>query len=549
MEEEGEVVRNLVLSVCDLVQHGAQPVARAGAAVATHNNRLFLFGGADEKRTYNDMYVLEFEQMLWVELTPSGNPPCPRWGHSVSGYEEKLVIFGGFTGEPSDAQPIALTEHVKFSHSGSGLNDVFFAEVATNQWVSPQTTGTPPSPRGFHSSSVAGSNLVIIGGTATLQVDGLGVFAEPLGTVHVLDLRSLAWSSPVVSGTPRAAHRACVQGGNVYVFGGCNDAEVEQLDVATWSWKPVRTSGTPPAVRRYHSFDLVGNRIFCFAGQSATAIEDLYVLDTTAWRWQRPLYEGQLSIRGHSSAVLGDKLLIFGGIRSNKKKEEMRLSKKLFFLNVLEIREGSTDATMKFKLVTVGDSGVGKSCLLTRFVQDIYTDTHVSTIGVDFKTVISMVKGKLVKLQLWDTAGQERFSVVTGNYYRNADGFIFVYDATNKQSFEHIEQWQSQVLQHHDCGPSTIKILVGNKYDLKDQVVVSEHEAEEKAAKLGASFYAVSAKNALNVDMAFLSTAQALVDMRRQNNAQQPKSVQLQRPVAGATPQAGGACGSCPISN
>ena len=68
----------------------------------------------------------------------------------------------------------------------------------------------------------------------------------------------------------------------------------------------------------------------------------------------------------------------------------------------------------------VGDSGVGKSCLLTRFVQDVYSDFHVSTIGVDFKNVVTMVKGKLVKLQLWDTAGQERFSVVTGNYYRTA---------------------------------------------------------------------------------------------------------------------------------
>merc|ERR1712176_791659 len=154
----------------------------------------------------------------------------------------------------------------------------------------------------------------------------------------------------------------------------------------------------------------------------------------------------------------------------------------------------------KFKLVTVGDSGVGKSCLLTRFVQDFYSDFHVSTIGVDFKTVITMVKGRLVKLQLWDTAGQERFSVVTGNYYRNSDGFVFVYDSTNRDSFDHVEQWMGQVQQHHECGPSTVKVLIGNKADMVAEAppnkVVSEEEGRAKAEAMGAFFISTSAKAA-----------------------------------------------------
>lgn len=109
-----------------------------------------------------------------------------------------------------------------------------------------------------------------------------------------------------------------------------------------------------------------------------------------------------------------DKIIVFGGVRDKRDKKEViveqKISKKLFFLNVLAIRggvgAGGGEGDFKFKLVTVGDSGVGKSCLLTRFVQDFYSDFHVSTIGVDFKTVVTMVKGKLVKLQLWDTAGQ-----------------------------------------------------------------------------------------------------------------------------------------------
>eukprot|EP00439_Symbiodinium_sp_Y106_P086976 s532_g37.t1 len=480
-----------------------------------------------------------------------------------------------------------------------------------------------------------------------------------------------------------------------------------------------QVAGTPPLERAFHSFDLIGKWVFCFAGSSQTSISDLYILDAPNMRWARPLYEGQVNARAHASSVLHDKLIVFGGVRDKITQTskngppdvEPHISKKLFFLNVLEAfagklkppgyspfpdlrepvanpsspmsliqpapavlgplplpalvgflvlahfgfcvyvlatvqsdksmlighvevsnmlqcafgafcliglpvtihagvgtvfrapghlysyiwyqfltllsvggfllslavsqrscftreaREGDNLATMvcglpnitsmvflaifalsmsvamyfvwslgeiykgrlatdlfryqdgeplqlkaqlgeeaaaqaareaqaaaaaahrmavkggvsegdfKFKLVTVGDSGVGKSCLLTRFVQDVrgrnlssiqaerlqttgelqqklmqgapdyYSDCHVSTIGVDFKTVVTMVKGRLVKLQLWDTAGQEpatefvtsafgqeRFSVVTGNYYRNSDGFIFVYDATSRVS-------------------------------------------------------------------------------------------------------------------
>merc|ERR1712061_270396 len=197
----------------------------------------------------------------------------------------------------------------------------------------------------------------------------------------------------------------------------------------------------------------------------------------------------------------------------------------LFFLNVLEVKGGVAEGDFKFKLVTVGDSGVGKSCLLTRFVQDYFWQDHQSTIGVDFKNVITMVKGRLVKLQLWDTAGQERFSVVTGNYYRNSDGFIFVYDATNRASFDHIDQWLGQVQQHHECGPTTIKIVVGNKSDMTNELVVSEEEGRAKAASMDALFIATSAKTAANVDMAFLTAAQSLVETRKKPQTQ-PKTSQ-----------------------
>jgi len=93
-----------------------------------------------------------------------------------------------------------------------------------------------------------------------------------------------------------------------------------------------------------------------------------------------------------------------------------------------------------FKLVLIGDSGVGKSCLLLRFADDTYTESHISTIGVDFKIRTIQLEGKTIKLQIWDTAGQERFRTITSSYYRGAHGIIVVYDTTDSETFEHVRR-------------------------------------------------------------------------------------------------------------
>lgn len=325
----------------------------------------------------------------------------------------------------------------------------------------------------------------------------------------------------------------------------------------TRHWRLVKGpgQGTAPLERNSHTFDLIGKWGFVFSGITCNGISDLYILDVPNMRWARPLYEGQVNVRAHASSVLHDKLIVFGGVRDKSSGTgadagEQRISKKLFFLNVLEVKSGVTEGDFKFKLVTVGDSGVGKSCLLTRFVQDYYADFHVSTIGVDFKTVVTMVKGRLVKLQLWDTSGQERFSVVTGNYYRNSDGFIFVYDATNRASFDHVEQWLGQVQQHHECGSSTIKLLIANKSDMTNEICVSEAEGQAKATSIGAFFVSTSAKTASNVDMAFLTAAQNLVETRRKQK-QQKQTIQLgSEPLVQPGRERGSGsrskCASCP---
>uniref|UniRef100_A0A452XJJ5 Uncharacterized protein n=1 Tax=Aegilops tauschii subsp. strangulata TaxID=200361 RepID=A0A452XJJ5_AEGTS len=156
-----------------------------------------------------------------------------------------------------------------------------------------------------------------------------------------------------------------------------------------------------------------------------------------------------------------------------------------------------------FKLLLIGDSSVGKSCLLLRFADDAYVDTYISTIGVDFKIRTVELDGKSVKLQIWDTAGQERFRTITSSYYRGAHGIIIVYDVTDRESFNNVKQWLSEIDRY--ASDSVCKLLVGNKCDLVDSKVVDTEEAKAFAESLGMNFLETSAKEAINVETAFLT--------------------------------------------
>ena len=115
-------------------------------------------------------------------------------------------------------------------------------------------------------------------------------------------------------------------------------------------------------------------------------------------------------------------------------------------------------------MVLIGDSGVGKSCLLVRFVDSTYQDKNMSTTGVDFRYKAVTIGRETVKLQIWDTAGQERFRTITTAYYRAADGIIMVYDVTNEESFRHMDAWLTEVNRY--VSEKTCKLIVGNKVDL-----------------------------------------------------------------------------------
>ena len=130
-----------------------------------------------------------------------------------------------------------------------------------------------------------------------------------------------------------------------------------------------------------------------------------------------------------------------------------------------------------FKLLLIGDSGVGKSCLLLRFADDTYTESYISTIGVDFKIRTIELDGKTIKLQIWDTAGQERFRTITSSYYRGAHGIIVVFDVTDQESFNNVKQWLHEI-DRYACA-NVKKLLVGNKCDL-----TTKKQVEYNAAKV-----------------------------------------------------------------
>lgn len=134
-----------------------------------------------------------------------------------------------------------------------------------------------------------------------------------------------------------------------------------------------------------------------------------------------------------------------------------------------------------FKLIVIGDSGVGKSCIVLQLVEQKTNLSHDVTIGVEFAAKNLKINGKIIKLQIWDTAGQENFRSITRSYYRSAIGALLIYDITRRETFEHLEEWMEEVKAN---GNEAMEVLlIGNKTDLEDQRQVSFEEGKAFAAK------------------------------------------------------------------
>ncbi|XP_017882459.1 ras-related protein Rab-37-like isoform X2 [Ceratina calcarata] len=169
-----------------------------------------------------------------------------------------------------------------------------------------------------------------------------------------------------------------------------------------------------------------------------------------------------------------------------------------------------------FKVMLLGDSGVGKTCLLTRFRDGRFlSGNYITTVGIDFRNKVVVVDDTSVKLQIWDTAGQERFRSVTHAYYRDAHALLLLYDVTNKTSYDNIRAWLSEIREH--ANEDVVIMLLGNKSDCGPERVVKREDGERLAQEYKVPFMETSAKTGLNVELAFLAVARDLKAKKSSN--------------------------------
>ena len=209
------------------------------------------------------------------------------------------------------------------------------------------------------------------------------------------------------------------------------------------------------------------------------------------------------------------------------------------YLNLIEkLEEYNTQHKYLFRICLLGDSGVGKTSVLTRFCDNSFKENYNSTLGVDFRIVTLKYKDIISKLNIWDTAGQERFKSLAVNYLHNSHGFIFVFDITNKESFENITNWIN--LSFDTNKNSIINFLIGNKCDKDSDRKVQQSEAEQLAKERNLHYLETSAKNDENIQKLFYYITYKLIkhydnndyyeDFDNQLNSNHSEEIKIKRP-------------------
>ena len=180
---------------------------------------------------------------------------------------------------------------------------------------------------------------------------------------------------------------------------------------------------------------------------------------------------------------------------------------------------------LDFKIIILGMSEVGKTCLLINYFDKKFKDNNISTIGIDFKTKFFKFDEMKVKINYVDTAGQERFHAISSNYLKNANGILLVYAVNSRASFSLLEDWMKEVKNHANQNFSII--ILGNKCDVEDREVTLE-EAENFAKKINSKVYEVSAKTGCNVAEAFDEIARLTYEKDKDGKLMQRDSIRFE---------------------
>ena len=183
----------------------------------------------------------------------------------------------------------------------------------------------------------------------------------------------------------------------------------------------------------------------------------------------------------------------------------------------MSVQQLTEEYDMMFKVLLLGDSGVGKSSILLRYTKNQFTADMRSTIGVEFGIKYLTLDNLQLKVQIWDTAGMERYRSITSAYYKGAKGVIVVYDICRKVSFDNIDKWIDDFKSKAD--EDAVILIIGNKSDLQDKREVNTEEVKLKAEKYKMAFMETSAKNNENVSKAFLQLFKEIIKIYKEKNS------------------------------
>ena len=208
-----------------------------------------------------------------------------------------------------------------------------------------------------------------------------------------------------------------------------------------------------------------------------------------------------------------------------EKRDENELEEDKFIKNVEKINDYQLQHKYLFPICLLGEAGVGKTSLLTRFCDNSFKERYNNTIGVDFRVITLKYKNIISKIHIWDTAGQERFRSLALNYINNSQGFIFVYDITNRESFNNVENWVNLALEKNN--KNICNFLVGNKTDKEAERKVSVKEGEILAKEKNFFFLETSAKTDDNVQKLFYYCLYRLIEYYKKHEYVENSQISL----------------------